>query len=251
MPFLNSVISWLNIKRINQISLYDKYPLEIQTETLLKLVDKARDTEWGKTYGYDTIKNYADFKSRVPLQDYDKMKSYIVRLRQGQKNLLWPGEIKWFAKSSGTTSDKSKFIPVTSDSLEDCHFRCGRDVLALYNHNYPENGIFSGKSLTLGGSHQINNFNNDSYYGDLSAILIENIPFWANFIRTPKAETVLIEDFEKKIESMVRETVNENVTSIAGVPSWNLVLLKRVLEYTGKSNLLEVWPNLELFIHGE
>lgn len=250
MPFLNSVISWLNIKRINQISLYDKYPLEIQTETLLKLIDKAKYTEWGKMYDYETIKSYSDFKERVPLQDYDKMKSYIVRLRQGQKNLLWPGEIKWFAKSSGTTSDKSKFIPVTSDSLEDCHFRCGRDVLALYNHNYPENGIFSGKSLTLGGSHQINNFNNDSYYGDLSAILIENIPFWVNFIRTPKAETVLIEDFEKKIESMVRETVTENVTSIAGVPSWNLVLLKRVLEYTGKSNLLEVWPNLELFIHG-
>lgn len=250
MSFINSLVSWMNVKRMNQIELYKDYPVEIQNETLEKLIENAAHTEWGIKHKYKSVKSVNDYRHRVPLQDYESLKSYIIRLRQGEKNLLWPGNIRWFAKSSGTTSDKSKFIPVSNESLEDCHFRGGRDVLAIYINNYPESAIFKGKSLTLGGSHQVNNFSNDSYYGDLSAILIENIPFWANFIRTPKAETALIEDFEKKVNKMVREVVTENVTSIAGVPSWNLVLLRKILEYTGKNHLREVWPGLELFIHG-
>ena len=168
----------------------------------------------------------------------------------GEKNLLWPGETKWFAKSSGTTHDKSKFIPVSKDSIEGVHIRGGRDVLALYLKNYPESGILSGKSLTLGGSHKVNNFNNNSYYGDLSAIIIENIPFWTEFYRTPSTQISLLEEFEEKIEKIIEHSLSENVTSFAGVPSWYLVLLKRVLEVTGKSNILEVWPNLEVFTHG-
>ncbi len=250
MPLINSVIKWLNIKRITQIELYSKYPHEIQDEMLFKLLNSASGTEFGTSHQFGAITTVGEYQKRVPLQTYEEIKPWIERLRQGEKSLLWPGETRWFAKSSGTTSDKSKFIPVTKESLEDCHFRGGKDVMALYVRNYPDSKIFSGKSLTLGGSHNINNFSNNSYYGDLSAILIENIPSWTQFIRIPPAEIALIEEFEEKIEKIIDSSLSENVTSFAGVPSWYLVMMKRVLERTGKSNILEVWPALELFIHG-
>ena len=250
MPLLNSVINWLNIKRIYQIELYGKYPNDIQREVFTSLISRASDTEWGRKYGYRDIGSIREFQERVPLQGYEDIKPWVDRLRNGEKDILWPGEVKWFAKSSGTTSDKSKFIPVTADALEDCHFRGGKDVLALYVKNHPETNLIWGKSLTLGGSTSLNNFSNKSYYGDLSAILIENVPFWTEFIRIPPPEIALIEEFEEKIEKIIDSSINENVTSMAGVPSWYLVMLKRVLEKTGKQNILEVWPNLELFIHG-
>ncbi len=238
------------IKRHYQIELFKKYPFDVQQETLLKLIKRAKDTEWGKQYDYKLIGNIDDFQKRVPLQDYDTIKGYVKRLRDGEKNLLWPGEIKWFAKSSGTTSDKSKFIPVSKEALEDCHFRGGKDILAIYTENFPDSKMFSGKTLGLGGTHQINNFSNDSYYGDLSAILIQNTPFWAEFIRTPDHSIALMDEWEEKIELMAKATIREKVTSVAGIPSWTLVLIKRILEITGKDNLLEVWPELELFVHG-
>lgn len=249
MPILNSVVSWLNIKRMSQINLMRKYPADVQFETFLRLINQAAPTEWGKKYYYRDIKNYQTFKERVPMQSYDDVKPWVDRMRKGEAELLWPGEIKWFAKSSGTTADKSKFIPVTDESLEECHFRGGKDVMAIYNDNYPENNYLTGRTLTMGGSHQINE-NRESFYGDLSAILIQNMPFWTNFQRTPNKDTILIEAFEDKIEKMIHETVDENVTSMAGVPSWLLVFVKAVLERTGKNNLLELWPALELFIHG-
>jgi hypothetical protein len=186
----------------------------------------------------------------LPLQHYEDVKPYVERWREGQQNILWPGEIKWFAKSAGTTGDKSKFIPVSEEALEDCQFKGVRDVLAIYTHNNPDTLIFTGKGLTIGGSHQINNFSNQSFYGDLSAILIENSPFWVSFIRTPNTKIALMEKWEEKLEMAYEATLNENVTNIAGVPSWNLVFIKYILEKTGKSNLLDIWPNLELFIHG-
>jgi hypothetical protein len=250
MPLINSVIKWLNFKRIYQIELYSKYPIEIQKEVLFHLLESARNTEYGKLHGFENIGSVPEFQNQLPLQTYEDIKPWVDKLRQGEKNLLWPGETRWFAKSSGTTNDKSKFIPVTKDSLEGCHFRGGKDVLALYMRNYPDSKIFLGKSLTLGGSHSINNFSNNSYYGDLSAILIENIPSWTQFIRIPPAEIALIEEFEEKLEKVITSSLDENVTSFAGVPSWYLVLLRRILERTGKSNILEIWPNLELFIHG-
>ena len=188
-----------------------------------------------------------EYQSRFPVQTYEDIIPYVERLRKGEANLLWPGEIKWFAKSSGTTSEKSKFIPMSRESLEDCHYRAGKDILIIYSIQRPDTRIFSGKSLTLGGSHKINQFSNDSLYGDLSAILIENAPFWVEIIRTPKQKIALLEDFEEKLEQITRTTVNENVTNISGVPSWYLVLIKQILAYTGKSNLLDVWPNLEVF----
>lgn len=250
MPLLNSVINWLNVKRIYQIELYGKYPREIQQEVFTNLMLSASNTEWGIKYKYGSISSISEYQASVPLQTYEDIKPWVDRLREGERDILWPGEVRWFAKSSGTTSDKSKYIPVTNEALKDCHFRGGKDVMALYVRNHPETNLILGKSLTLGGSTRINNFSNKSYYGDLSAILIENVPFWTEFIRIPPPEIALIEEFETKIEKIIDSSVNENVTSMAGVPSWYLVLLKKVLEKTGKKNILEVWPNLELFIHG-
>jgi len=250
MPLLNSVIQWINTKRILQIQLYREHPHEIQNETFFDLISTSRNTKWGEKNNYREIAGIKDFQEAVPLQTYEDVSPYIEQLRQGEQNLLWPGEVKWFAKSSGTTSDKSKFIPVTKDALEDSHLRGPKDVLAIFVKNHPETKVFKGKTLTLGGSHQINNFSNNSYYGDLSAILIENVPFWTDFIRTPSTEIALIDEFEEKIEKIIENSLDENVTSFAGVPSWYLVLFKRILEKTGKNNLLEVWPQLEVFVHG-
>jgi hypothetical protein len=250
MPIINSIVSWLNIKRMYYIDLFRKYPFNVQEETFNRLISRAKDTEWGKNYGYSECISINQFQSRVPLQTYEEIKPYVERLRKGEQNLLWPSEIKWFAKSSGTTNNKSKFIPVSNESLEDCHFRGGKDIIAIYNNNFPESGILKGKALTLGGSHQINNFNNSSFFGDLSAILIENLPFWVTFIRTPSPKISLLPEWEEKLEKLMQHTINENVTNVAGVPSWMLVLFKSILSNTGKKNILEVWPNLELFIHG-
>lgn len=250
MPLINSIISWFNVKRLHQIELFKKYPGNVQSEVFFKIIQQAKNTEWGKKYGYEEITSIQQFQERVPIQSYEDIIPWVNKQRAGEANILWPSDIKWFAKSSGTTSEKSKFIPVSSESLEECHLRGGKDVLALYTNSFPDSIVLRGKSLTLGGSQQINNYSNQSYYGDLSAIMIDNLPFWANFIRTPSAEIALIPDFEEKVEKITRIVVNENVTSIAGVPSWNLVLLNHILEETGKKNLLEIWPNLELFTHG-
>ncbi len=250
MSIIPSIVNWLNTKRIDQIELFKKYPVETQQETLYKLLARAASTEWGKKYKYSSITSVKDYQSRFQIQTYEEIIPYVERLRKGENNLLWPGEIKWFAKSSGTTSTKSKFIPMSPEALEDCHYRAGKDILIIYTMQNPETKIFSGKSLTLGGSHRINQFSNDSLYGDLSAILIENAPFWVEIIRTPKQKIALLEDFEEKLELITKSCVNENVTNISGVPSWYLVLIKQILAHTGKSNLLDVWPNLEVFFHG-
>jgi hypothetical protein len=237
-------------KRIHQIELFMKYPDEVQAEWFRRLTSAAKDTEWGIKYDYKSITKPDIFKERIPIQDYDSLKPYIDRLRKGEQNLLWHSDIKWFAKSSGTTNDKSKFIPVSEEALEECHFKGGKDLLSIYCNNYPNTQIFAGKGLALGGSHQISDFNNASYYGDLSAIIIQNLPFWIEFIRVPNIAIALMDEWENKIEKMANATINADVTNIAGVPSWTLVLLKHILEVSGKKNILEIWPNLEVFIHG-
>jgi len=250
MPIINSIVSWLNIKRLHQIDLFMKYPFDVQKDTLFRLLERASHTKIGMELGFSGFKTIDDFQRQVPLHSYDELKHYVSRIMEGEQNLLWPSEIKWFAKSSGTTSDKSKFIPVSMESLEECHFRGGKDAIAIYTRNNPNSKILTGKGLTLGGSHKISSYSNQSYYGDLSAILIENLPFWAHFIRTPSQEIALMDEWEKKLELITRETIHDNVTNIAGVPSWNLVLISHILQHTGKKNLLEIWPNLELFTHG-
>lgn len=250
MAILQSLISWLHIKRMTQIDLFRKYPVDVQLEMNYKLLKKARETEFGRKYDFESITSIREFQNRVPLSDYENLTSYISRLRKNEQNILWPSEIKWFAKSSGTTNDKSKFIPVSKEALEDCHFKGGKDIIALFSSQCPNYELFKGKTLGLGGSHQINEFSNESYYGDLSAVLIQNLPFWAEFLRTPNLEIALMDEWESKIEKMAHATIKENVTSIAGVPSWTLVLMKRILELTNKKDLSEIWPNLEVFVHG-
>ncbi|MBL0342126.1 MAG: GH3 auxin-responsive promoter family protein [Bacteroidetes bacterium] len=250
MPIINSILSWIMKQRIHQIELFIKYPHEVQEEWFRKLISAGRFSEWGNKYDYSSIKTIKDYQNRVPVQDYESIKPYIQRLRQGEQRLLWSSDVKWFAKSSGTTSDKSKFIPVTNEALEDCHFKGGKDLLSIYCNNHPDTGLFNGKLLSLGGSHQINSFNNESFYGDLSAILIQNLPIWIQLLRTPEISIALMDEWEAKIEMMAITTSKEDVTNISGVPSWTLVLIDRILELTGKENIVEVWPNLELFIHG-
>jgi hypothetical protein len=250
MAIVNSIINWINYKRIYEIDLYRDHSYEIQQEVLFNLLNTAKNTEWGEKYDYANIKSWDEYRNNVPVNRYETIEPLISRMIQGEKNVLWPGVMKWFAKSSGTTNAKSKFIPVSKESLDDCHFRGGKDVLAIYYRNYPEASLLSGKSLTLGGSHQVTNFSNKAYYGDLSAIMIENLPFWTDFHRTPPTEIALIPEFEEKIAQITKTAIHENVTSLAGVPSWFLVLLRYILDYTGKSTIREVWPNLELFIHG-
>ncbi len=250
MPLVKSIFNWIAIKRLNEIDLFRKYPADVQRDTFENLILLASDTEWGQKYNYEQITSYDTFRKTVPLQTYDDIKPWVERLMEGETNLLWPGEIKWFAKSSGTTNDKSKFIPVSQEALDDCHIRGGKDVLFYYDTQYPNNKVLKGKGLIVGGSHKINSHNNKSYFGDLSAILIENIPFYADWYRTPKANIALMENWDEKLEKMAEATIKENVTNISGVPSWTLVLIERILAITGKNNLLEVWPTLELFIHG-
>ncbi len=250
MPFLNSIISLVNLRRLSQISHFKENPEEVQKEQLFDLIKKSKDTQHGKYYDFASIKSIKDFQDRVPVQKYEQMEHVIDKIRHGEKNVLWPGDIKWFAKSSGTTSSKSKFIPVSKEALEDCHFRGGKDVLAIYNDLYPENDLFSGKGLTLGGSQKLSQYNRESFYGDLSAILIGNLPFWVNFIRTPDQSIALMDKWEEKLLKMTEATINENVTSLSGVPSWFMVLIKHILKTKGTDNLLDIWPNLELFIHG-
>lgn len=250
MAIIPSLIKQFYAKRINQIEHFKKYPVETQQENLFRIITAAAPTEWGRKYDYSSIRSVEEYQSRVPVRAYDEYLPYIERLSKGESNLTWPGEIKWFAKSAGTTSTKSKFIPISMESLEECHYRAAKDILAIYTLNNPETKIFSGKGLTLGGSNKISQFNHESLYGDLSAILIENAPFWAEFIRTPKQKIALIEDFEEKLDLIIKTAVIQNVTSFSGVPSWYLTLIKQVLSYTGKSSLLDVWPNLEVFFHG-
>ena len=247
---INSLVSWLMKKRMHQIELFMKYPHDVQAEWLMKLINAAQNTEWGKSYDYKSIRTRETFRKRVPVQDYESIKPFVQRLMAGEQNLLWNTEIKWFAKSSGTTSDKSKFIPVSLESLEQCHYRGGKDMLSLYCSNYPETELFSGKGLAMGGSHSVISVDNESYYGDVSAIIMQNLPYWAEFIRTPNLEIALMNEWEEKIKKMADATMSENVTSLSGVPSWTLVLLRYILEKTGKKNIHEIWPNLEVFFHG-
>jgi hypothetical protein len=257
MSLLNSLISFPFVRRLSDVGLFKKYPAEVQSETFFNLLDRASDTVWGKQYGYEEIIKNKDFSAalklfqqNVPLSSYDDLKPWIERARLGEESVLWPGKIKWFAKSSGTTSDKSKFIPVTEDALNDCHYRGGKDVIALYLEKHPDTKLFKGKTLSLGGSKKEDDLNPDNACGDLSAILMDNLPFWAQLVRTPELPVALMSEWESKLASIIKSTKNENVVALAGVPSWMLVLLRRLLLETGHRSIRDVWPNLELFMHG-
>ena len=246
---VNSIASWFLKKRFHQIELFLKYPNEVQNELLFNLLEEAKDTQIGKEYDFASIENYRIFAERVPISTYEDYQDIIDRSRNGETNIFWPTPIKWFAKSSGTTNAKSKFIPVSIESLEDCHYAAGKDLLCMYLNNNEESQMFTGKSLRLGGSKELYR-ENGTAFGDLSAILIDNMPLWAEFSSTPSNKVSLMSDWEHKMQAIVDETINENVTSLTGVPSWMLVLLNNALETTGKDNLFDIWPNLEVYFHG-
>jgi GH3 auxin-responsive promoter len=252
MQIINSIITWVIKKRIHQIELFKKYPHDVQDEVLKKLIGFARYTDFGQKYAFDDLISYEDFKRRVPVHTYEQMFPYIDRLMHGEQNVLWPTETKWFAKSSGTTNARSKFIPVSPEALEDCHYKGGKDLYSIFINNYPDTKIFSGKGLGVGGSYRINEFDPtlSSHYGDVSAVIMQNLPPWAEFIRTPSIEVALMDNWEEKIEKLARETAKVNVTHIAGVPTWTVLLIQHITELEKKSSILEVWPNLELFFHG-
>ncbi len=231
------------------MELFLKYPYEVQEELLFSLIKSAEATQIGKKYDFSSVKNYTTFSERVPIASYEELEPLIELTRKGEQNVFWHSNIKWFAKSSGTTNAKSKFIPVSAEALENCHYKASKDLLCLFLNNNEDSQLFTGKSLRLGGSKQLYEDNN-TFFGDLSAILIDNMPIWAEFSSTPSSKISLMGDWETKLPAIINETVNENVTSLAGVPSWMLVLLQKALETTGKSNLLEVWPNAEVYFHG-
>lgn len=250
VKLLSPAISSLARMRLWRIEGWKTHPQDAQREVLQDLVTAGQYTEFGKKYNFSTLFNIRSFKQTVPVHEYEDMKPYIQRIMEGEQNVLWNTPIYWFAKSSGTTSDKSKFIPVSDESLEDCHYKAAKDVLTMYYQYKPDSDLLTGKGLVLGGSHTINPLNHEAQYGDLSAVLLQNTPFWGNWLRVPDLSIALMDEWESKIELLAQSTIRENVTSISGVPTWTLVLFRRILEITGKQSIAEVWPNLELYMHG-
>lgn len=252
MGLINSILTWVMKKRIHQIELFMKYPHDVQEELFRKLIREASATEFGKKYDFSSIETPSQFRERVPVFTYETLLPYIQRLMRGEQNILWPTEVTWFSKSSGTTNQRSKFIPVSEEALEECHFKGGKDLISIYVNNFPDTKLFDGKGLAVGGSHQINEYDSSesSYYGDVSAVIMQNLPPWAQFIRTPSLETALMANWEEKIEKMAAETARVNVTNISGVPTWTALLIQRIVTLERKDNILEVWPNLEVFFHG-
>ncbi|HEY8402453.1 MAG TPA: GH3 auxin-responsive promoter family protein [Cytophagaceae bacterium] len=250
MNLLNDILKYFLKKRISDIQKFIDAPHETQSGIFQSLVEKGKKTEWGLKYGYGSIRTYDDFKSRVPVSSYEELFPYIQRMLNGEQNILWPDTIKWFSKSSGTTNAKSKFIPVSTDALEECHYKGGKDLLSLYFNNRPDSKLFTGKGLAIGGTYSKNPGFDNSFYGDVSAVIMANLPLWAQYARTPSLEIALMDEWEQKIEKIAQATIKENVTNISGVPTWTIVLLERILAITGKKNLMEVWPEFEAFFHG-
>jgi hypothetical protein len=250
MKLLSPAISRIARMRFWRIENWSRQPVAVQREVLQELVTEAQYTEFGKRYNFSGLFSLREFKKNVPIHEYDDLKPYILRMMDGEENILWNTPINWFAKSSGTTSDKSKFIPISEESLQDNHFKASKDLLTTYYNNFPGSDLLTGKGLVIGGSHQLNKMNEEIQYGDLSAVLMQNTPFWGQWLRTPELKIALLDEWETKIEQLAHTTADENVTSLAGVPTWTLILLKRILEIKGKSTIKEVWPNLELYING-
>jgi hypothetical protein len=250
LKLLSPAISQLARMRLWRIEAWKNNPVDAQREVLQDLVTSAQYTEFGRKYNFSELFNIRKFKQTVPIHDYEDMKPYIQRIMDGEENVLWNTPINWFAKSSGTTSDKSKFIPISEESLQDGHFKAAKDVLTMYYNFNPDSDLLTGKGLVIGGSHTISQVNEEVHYGDLSAVLLQNSPIWAGWIKTPELSIALMDEWEGKIELLAQNTIRENVTSISGVPTWTLVLFRRILEITGKATIAEVWPSLELYMHG-
>ncbi len=250
MDILTKTIDLFFQGRLKDIDLFAENADQIQYKQLKGLLSSARNTEWGNKYDYKSITSYSTFKERVPLQTYEEIKPFVNRMINGEKNILWPSVVKWYAQSSGTTNDRSKFLPVTNEILKECHYKGGFDCVALYLRNNPQSRFFTGRGLILGGSHSPSPLNREAHCGDLSAVLLQNLNPLVNLIRVPSKKIILMDEWESKIKAIVENTYNKQVNNLSGVPSWMLVLIKAVLAKTGKEYLTEVWPDLEVFFHG-
>jgi hypothetical protein len=250
MSLLNEILGFFMNRRIGRIEEMMNNPIETQERVFHDLIEKARYTEWGMLYGYNSIYTIKEFQERVPVSTYEELFPFIERVLKGEQNVLWYSNIEWFSKSSGTTNARSKFLPISYESLEECHYRGGKDVITTYLHNNPESKLFEGKGLSIGGSLHPNPFNPETQAGDVSAVITKNLPAWADFVRTPSIEVALIDKWEEKMERMIEICSKENVTSILGVPTWTVVLLENIMERVGKQNMLEIWQNFEVFVHG-
>ncbi len=251
LNFINFVgKKYFQNRYLKQVLPWQNQPIETQKQVFQYLISQAQDTYFGKKHHFSKIQHICDFQKNIPVRSYEAFYEYIDKILKGEENILWKGKTKWFAKSSGTTNAKSKFIPISKESLYDGHFKAGKDMFATYFHFYPDSNLYKGKALSIGGSHQINPFNEHSQYGDLSAVLIQNMPSSYELFRTPPKKIALMSEWESKIEAMANYTMNQNVTSIAGVPTWTVVLIQKILEKTQKNHIQEVWKNLEVFFHG-
>lgn len=250
MGLVNSLVRFFLEPRITEIQRFMDNPHEMQYIVFKELISKAENTEWGKKHDYESINSYKKYQERVPISTYEQLFPYIERVLKGEQNVLWPTKIEWFAKSSGTTNDRSKYIPVSNEAIDDCHHKCGKDALAFVFNNYGDTKVFDGKTLSIGGSHYPNPYNQETRCGDVSAIIVQSLPLWAEFSRAPSRDIFMLTKWEEKIEKMIQSTVDENITSLSGVPTWMVVMLNQMLEHTGKNNIKEVWPNLEIFLHG-
>jgi len=250
MKLFSPALSRLARLRYSRIEHWVQDPIAAQREVLQDLITHGEYTQFGVKYQFSEIFNLRKFKATVPIHEYEDLKPYIDQIMNGEESVLWNTPVEWFAKSSGTTNDKSKFIPITKESIEDNHFQASKDVLTIYYQKYPDSDLLTGKGLVVGGSHQVHPIKEDIQFGDLSAVLLQNSPIWSGLIRVPELSIALMDEWEDKIEKLAQSTIQEPVTSIAGVPTWTLVLLKRILEITQKENIKEVWPNFELYIHG-
>lgn len=250
MGLTRTIITQYLKQHIKSIFRYMEHPHDVQGKWLKQLLRKAENTAWGKQYDYRSIQTLRAFQERVPLSSYDELKPYIQQMMRGEKDILWPGTTRWFSKSSGTTSDKSKFIPVSNENLDNCHLRGPRDTMALWHNSRPGSKIFNGYGLVMGGSHYRYGEHPATHIGDISAIMLQRMPWYAKYVHSPSIKVALMSEWEEKIERMAHEVIKRNMTSMSGVPTWTIVLFRRILEITGKKNLLEVFPNLELYIHG-
>ena len=248
MAILSTIVSYFVKSKIDRIEHFIKNPSQVQHQVFNNLLEKGRNTVFGRKYGFDDIKSIADYQKNVPISTYEKLFPFIEKMLNGKQNMLWNEPVKWFSKSSGTTNDRSKYIPLPEECLEEVHYKGGKDLIAIYLHNNPESKFFLGKGLALGGSLQPNESGIKT--GDVSAVIMQNLPAWAQLMRTPDLKTALHENYEEKLEKIIDKTINRNVTNFSGVPTWTYVLIQKILEKTGKSNILEIWPELEWYAHG-
>jgi len=250
MGLINDTVVWFLKRRIERIEHFMKNPVETQLTVFSDLIQTARYTEWGVLHNYSQIKTVREFQEQVPVSTYEVLFPYIEKVLRGEPNVLWPTHTEWFSKSSGTTNARSKYLPVTPEALEDCHYMGGKDMMTLLINNYPETRVFDGKGLSIGGTLHENPYNPDYHVGDISGIIMQNLPTWGQFLRTPPIEVALLDKWEEKMEKMCEICSSENVTSILGVPTWAIVLLDKIMEEKGAKNMLEVWPDFEVFVHG-